>query len=244
MNCKVTTRLGSLGSFLALAALLFVGCTPSGEPAPNSTEASAVRPTETHPVAEIDNQNTSRDQETQAVAQESETITFGAGCFWCVEAVFLRIKGVESAVSGYMGGKNPNPTYEQVCTGRTGHAEVVQVKFDPNTLPLEKLLDVFWQLHDPTTLNRQGFDVGTQYRSAIFYHAPEQKAAAEQSKKKWNESGKFKDPIVTEITPASEFYKAEDYHQDYFNKNPGNPYCRANILPKFKKLGLLKESDL
>ncbi len=175
---------------------------------------------------------------------ELETATFGAGCFWCVESVLLRIKGVESVTSGYMGGTLPNPSYEAVCTGRTGHAEVVQVKFDPATLPYEKLLDIFWQLHDPTTLNAQGPDTGTQYRSAIFFHSPEQRQIAEASKQKWDKSGKFDRPIVTEITEATAFYPAEGYHQDFFNKNPQNYYCRINILPKFKKLGLLKESDL
>ena len=172
---------------------------------------------------------------------ELETVTLGAGCFWCIEAVLLRVKGIESCVSGYMGGQTRNPTYEQVCTGLTGHAEVVEVKFDPQKLSFEQLLDVFWQLHDPTTLNRQGADVGTQYRSAIYYHSEAQREAAEKSKKKWDESGKFKNPIVTEITEASVFYAAEDYHQDYFNKNPRNPYCRATIIPKLRKLDLLKD---
>jgi peptide-methionine (S)-S-oxide reductase len=143
-----------------------------------------------------------------------------------------------------MGGTVPHPSYEAVCTGRTGHAEVVQVKFQPDELSYEKLLDVFWQLHDPTTLNRQGPDVGTQYRSAIFYHSPEQQRIAIASKETWDRSGKLHGPIVTEITPASTFYAAEDYHQDFFNNNPTNFYCRVNILPKFKKLGLLKDSDL
>jgi peptide-methionine (S)-S-oxide reductase len=174
---------------------------------------------------------------------ELETVTLGAGCFWCIEAVLLRVKGIESVVSGYMGGETRNPTYEQVCTGLTGHAEVVEVKFDPQKLSFDELLDVFWQLHDPTTLNRQGADVGTQYRSGIFYHTDEQREAAEKSKKKWNESGKFKNPIVTEITKASVFYAAEDYHQDYFNKNPRNPYCRATVIPKLRKLDLLKDDN-
>jgi peptide-methionine (S)-S-oxide reductase len=176
--------------------------------------------------------------------EKLQTITLGAGCFWCIEAVLDRFEGVESVVSGYMGGIVKNPTYQQVCTGTTGHAEVVQVQFDPQKLPLEKLLDIFWLVHDPTTLNRQGPDIGTQYRSAIFYHNDTQRRVAEKSKKKWNESRKFRGRIVTEITEASEFYEAEDYHQEYFSKNPRNPYCRANILPKFKKLGLLKSNDL
>lgn len=172
-----------------------------------------------------------------------EKITLGAGCFWCIEAVLDRIKGVESVVSGYMGGDTENPTYEQICTGTTNHAEVVEVTFDPEVISFDKLMDVFWQLHDPTTLNRQGFDVGTQYRSAIFYHNDEQREIAEASKKKWDAAGKFKSPIVTEITAASVFYPAEMYHQEYFAKNPRDRYCRANILPKFQKLGLLQESD-
>jgi peptide-methionine (S)-S-oxide reductase len=172
-----------------------------------------------------------------------ETVTLGAGCFWCIEAVLDRIEGVESVQSGYMGGKTANPNYQQVCTGLTGHAEVVQVKFDPRKLPFDKLLDIFWQLHDPTQLNRQGVDEGTQYRTAIFYHTEEQKSVAEASKKKWNAAGEFSSPIVTEITAATTFYPAEDYHQEFFARNPTNAYCRVNILPKFKKLGLLKDSD-
>jgi peptide-methionine (S)-S-oxide reductase len=174
---------------------------------------------------------------------ELETVTLGAGCFWCIEAVLDRIKGVESVESGYMGGKLENPSYEDVCTGLTGHAEVVRVKFDPQELPFEKLLDIFWQLHDPTQVNRQGPDTGTQYRSAIFYHTDEQRDAAEKSKKKWDESGKLSGPIVTEITRASKFYPAENYHQEFFARNPNNVYCQINILPKFKKLGLLRENE-
>ncbi len=182
--------------------------------------------------------------EEESSMKKLETITLGAGCFWCIEAVLDRIDGVESVVSGYMGGVVKNPSYQLVCTGTTGHAEVVQVQFDPEILPVDKLLDVFWQLHDPTTLNRQGLDVGTQYRSAIFYHTEAQRKAAEESKKKWNATRQFRGKIVTEITAASDFYEAEDYHQEYFEKNRRNPYCRANILPKFKKLGLLKSTDL
>jgi peptide-methionine (S)-S-oxide reductase len=176
--------------------------------------------------------------EEAAAAAPLETITFGAGCFWCVEAVLERLEGVESAVSGYMGGSVDDPTYEQVCTGETGHAEVVRVTFDRSKLPLEELLDFFWILHDPTTLNRQGADRGTQYRSAIFYHSEAQRAAAEASKAKADASGKFSDPIVTEITPASTFYEAEAYHQAYYEENPNAGYCRYVIHPKLKKLGL------
>lgn len=170
-----------------------------------------------------------------------ETVDLGAGCFWCIEAVLHRIKGVKSVESGYMGGHVKDPTYKQICTGTTGHAEIVRVKFNPEELPFEKLLEVFWELHDPTTLNRQGADVGTQYRSAIFYHSEEQKKAAEASKAKKDKSGKFKTPIVTEITAASVYYPAEDYHQDYFEANKTAPYCRAVIWPKLEKLGLIVE---
>lgn len=176
-------------------------------------------------------------QETNQPDPSSETITVGAGCFWCVEAVFQRIEGVESAVSGYMGGHKQDPTYKEVCTGETGHAEVVQITYDPKVVSLEKILDVFWIAHDPTTLNRQGADVGTQYRSAIFYADEAQKEAAEKSKAAADASGKFRDPIVTEITPASTFYPAEDYHQEFYELNKTYPYCRAVITPKLEKLG-------
>ncbi len=166
------------------------------------------------------------------------SITLGGGCFWCVEAVYQRIEGITKVTSGYMGGTVPNPTYKQICTGRTGHAEVVKVEFDPAKLSLEKVLAVFWKAHDPTTLNRQGADVGTQYRSAIFYHTDADKAVAENSKQAAGKSGEFRRPIVTEIASAGTFYKAEGYHQNYFNLNANAPYCRAVIWPKLNKLGL------
>lgn len=144
--------------------------------------------------------------------------TFGLGCFWCSEDVFQRIKGVKSTAVGYMGGWLENPTYDQVCTDRTGHAEVVQVEYDPSVLPYEQLLDIFWNNHDPTTLNRQGPDVGVQYRSAVFFHTPEQEAAANAVKERLEKSGKFKKKIVTEITPAKPFWRAEEYHQQYYVK--------------------------
>ncbi len=147
-----------------------------------------------------------------------EKATFGAGCFWGVEATFRQVKGVASTAVGYSGGTLENPTYEDVCTGRTGHAEVVQVEYDPAVVAYEEILDVFWGAHDPTTLNRQGPDVGTQYRSAVFFHDTEQEAAAKVSKESLEKSGRFSRPIVTEITPASEFYRAEEYHQQYFEK--------------------------
>lgn len=161
--------------------------------------------------------------------------TFGNGCFWCTEAIFQQLKGVLKAESGYMGGKIKNPTYREVCSGLTGHAEVLQITYDPSVISFEELLEVFWQTHDPTTLNRQGADVGTQYRSVVFYHNDEQKELAEVYKQKLNEAGVWKDPIVTEISPASAFYKAEGYHQDYFSLNPEQGYCRAVILPKVEK---------
>jgi peptide-methionine (S)-S-oxide reductase len=162
--------------------------------------------------------------------------TFGSGCFWCTEAVFQQLKGVHSVVSGYSGGSVKNPTYGQVCTGTTGHAEAIQVTYDPALISYEELLEVFWKTHDPTTLNRQGNDVGTQYRSVIFHHSDKQKELAEEYKKKLDASGLFADPIVTEIVPFTEFYRAEDYHQDYFNENSQQPYCRVMIRPKLEKL--------
>lgn len=169
-----------------------------------------------------------------------ETATFGTGCFWCSEAVFSRVEGVEAVEPGYSGGTTKNPTYEQVCSGTTGHAEVVRVKFDPAKISYEELLDLFWQIHDPTTLNRQGADVGTQYRSVIFYHSEDQRKTAEASMKAAQASGKFKDPIVTQLVAAPAFYPAEDYHRDYYRRNPGNLYCRIVIHPKLKKLGFEK----
>jgi peptide-methionine (S)-S-oxide reductase len=160
--------------------------------------------------------------------------TFGGGCFWCIEAVFQRIDGVTSVASGYAGGKTENPTYKEVCSGETGHAEVLQIEFDPKKLSYDKLLEVFWLAHDPTTLNRQGNDAGTQYRSIILYHDEGQKAAAEKSKKA--AQAQFDSPIVTEITPLKKFYKAEGYHQNYYNNNPNVPYCAFVIRPKLKKV--------
>jgi peptide-methionine (S)-S-oxide reductase len=166
-----------------------------------------------------------------------ESITLGAGCFWCTEAVMQRVEGVKSAVSGYMGGHVENPTYRQVVTGETGHAEVAKVTFDPSVTSLEELLDIFWLMHDPTTLNRQGADVGTQYRSAIFYNNDEQKRIAEASIAKLMAAKTYADPIVTEVTPIETFYPAEDYHQEYYELNKNAGYCRYVIHPKLKKLG-------
>lgn len=164
-----------------------------------------------------------------------ETATFGEGCFWCSEAVYQRLRGVKSVVSGYSGGNVDKPTYEQVCTGRTGHAEVIQVTFDPSEISYDDLLKVFWQTHDPTTPNQQGHDVGTQYRSAVFYHNDDQRRTAEAYKKQLDKSGVFKNPIVTEIAPIKNFFRAEKYHQDYFNLNPNQQYCQFVIRPKVEK---------
>ncbi len=171
-------------------------------------------------------------------AARTEIAVLGSGCFWCTEAVYQRIAGVIRVAPGYMGGKVRNPTYEQVCRGDTGHAEVARIEFDPRKVSYVRLLETFWESHDPTTLNRQGADVGTQYRSVIFYLTSEQKAAAESSRAALAQSAKHKDPIVTEIVAAGEFYAAEDYHANYYNANKGAPYCRFIIRPKLKKLGL------
>ncbi|RLS35302.1 MAG: peptide-methionine (S)-S-oxide reductase [Planctomycetota bacterium] len=172
--------------------------------------------------------------------------TFAGGCFWCTEAVYAEIKGVKSVTSGYIGGKVPNPTYKQVCTGLTGHAEAVEIEYDPTLVPYEKLLEVFFSTHDPTTLNRQGADAGTQYRSGVFYHDQAQKETAEQVIAKLDASKVFPKRIVTEVTEASRFYPAEDYHQNYFALNPLQPYCQAAVAPKVAKVrkvfkDLLKE---
>jgi peptide-methionine (S)-S-oxide reductase len=166
---------------------------------------------------------------------KTDTITFGAGCFWCVEAVFQQVKGVIKVTSGYSGGQVKNPAYREVCEGTTGHAEVCQLVFDPSVVSVETLLSVFWQTHDPTTLNRQGNDVGTQYRSVIFYHNENQKMLALKYKEELNKSKAFDRPVVTEIQPFSVFYPAEDYHQNYFNQNGEQPYCSYIIAPKVEK---------
>ncbi|MBS1508165.1 MAG: peptide-methionine (S)-S-oxide reductase MsrA [Bacteroidetes bacterium] len=166
---------------------------------------------------------------------ELKTATFGAGCFWCTEAVFLNVKGVTKVVSGYSGGKVKNPTYREVCSGLTGHAEVTQITYDPKVVSFSDLLEVFWNTHDPTTLNRQGADEGTQYRSAVFYADEEQKKIAEQYKKQLEESHLYKNPIVTEISPLTNFYPAEDYHQNYYALNPNQGYCQYVIRPKVEK---------
>jgi peptide-methionine (S)-S-oxide reductase len=166
---------------------------------------------------------------------EKEIATLGGGCFWCLEAVYEQLQGVEKVESGYSGGAVENPSYELVCTGTTGHAEVVQITFDPEVITFKELLQVFFTIHDPTTLNRQGADVGTQYRSAIFYHGDGQRAVAEEVIREIEAAGIWDGPIVTEVTPFEVFYKAEDYHQEYFRRNPGQSYCRVVIAPKVAK---------
>lgn len=186
--------------------------------------------------AEGSDTSASTDKMDDKKMEKMETATFGAGCFWCVEAVFQRLKGVQAVRSGYMGGRTPNPTYDDICTGLTGHAEVIQVDFDPSTISFAELLEVFWSTHDPTTLNRQGNDRGTQYRSAVFFHNEAQQAAAEKYKQELNEAKAFPNPIVTEIVAAKKMYVAEDYHQNYYNRNPNQGYCRAIIPSKLEKL--------
>lgn len=169
------------------------------------------------------------------MSEQSEVATLAGGCFWCVEAVYEQVQGVQKVVSGYSGGKRPNPTYEQVCTGATGHAEVVQVTFDPASISYREILEIFFATHDPTTRNRQGADVGTQYRSAIYYHSDAQQSEAERIVAELDASGAWDDPIVTEIGPIEAFYRAEDYHQGYYRRNPHQGYCAAVITPKLSK---------
>jgi peptide-methionine (S)-S-oxide reductase len=242
-----------LPKLLFLCATFLVpacGCTPgAGEPAAGgatpvaggATPAAARGPAEPPPNEARPMDQT--DAPTPPAAPDPSPAgagiaTLAAGCFWCVEAVLEQVDGILEVQSGYMGGQVENPTYEAVCTGTTGHAEVVQVRFDPAQIGYEQVLAWFWQLHDPTTLNRQGADVGTQYRSAIFFHSDAQRAAAEASKAA--AQPKFPDPIVTEISPASTFYPAESYHQDYYRGNRQQGYCRYVIAPKLDKLGLEK----
>ncbi|OUX32259.1 MAG: peptide-methionine (S)-S-oxide reductase [bacterium TMED264] len=170
------------------------------------------------------------------IMAQTETATLGGGCFWCVEAVYQRVKGIESVKPGYAGGHVKNPSYKEICTGNTGHAEVAQINFNKNIITYEQILNVFWQSHDPTTLNRQGNDVGTQYRSVIFYHNNEQKEIAEKSKEYADNSDYWKNPIVTEITMLNNYSNAEDYHDNYYDNNPNQPYCLFVIRPKLNKL--------
>ena len=202
----------SFPTFLLLATVIFIGCNfQSSNNAQTKKEVQMIDTT------------------------KYQVTTFGEGCFWCTEAVFQRLNGVVKVESGYSGGTVPNPTYDAVCTGKTGHAEATQITFDPKIISFKELLEVFWKTHDPTTMNRQGADVGTQYRSVIFYHNEEQKKLAEEYKQKLEAEKIWKDPIVTEISPFKNFYKAEDYHQDYYNRHGSQPYCTFVITPKIEK---------
>ena len=174
--------------------------------------------------------------ERQTGGSAHEVATFAGGCFWCLEAVFELVRGVERVDPGYTGGSVPDPTYEQICTGNTGHAEAVQLTFDPAVVSYGELLDLFFVTHDPTTLDRQGPDAGTQYRSAVFHHSPAQREAAEQAIASLTASGVWRDPIVTEVVPLADYYQAEEYHREYFRRNPGSGYCQAIIAPKVAKL--------
>ena len=192
---------------------------------------------------------TNADEKTKQVDKEImsnsiDTAIFASGCFWCTEAIFQELNGVEKVESGYIGGENPNPTYEEVCTGNTGHAEATRIYYNPEIINFKELLEVFWKTHDPTTLNRQGNDVGTQYRSGIFFLSEEQKDLAEEYKQKLEDAGIYENPIVTEITPASEFYVAENYHQNYYNQNGNQPYCSFVITPKVEKFKKVFEDKL
>jgi peptide-methionine (S)-S-oxide reductase len=170
------------------------------------------------------------------MSQEKEVATLAGGCFWCLEAVYVELRGVERVVSGYAGGATPDPTYREVCAGTTGHAEVVQITFDPGVISFRELLEVFFTIHDPTTPNRQGADIGTQYRSAIFYHSAGQREVAEEFIAELGASGVWGDPIVTEVAPLTRFYAAEDYHQEYYARNPDQGYCRVVVAPKVAKV--------
>lgn len=219
--------------FLAFVAVWLLAACSAGGPAIETPAPEA--PTVNTPTPSPARSN-APDTAAAPAAAKTETATFAGGCYWCIEAVFEQIPGVLDAKSGFMGGKTENPSYDDVCSGRTGHAEVVQITFDPAKVTYAALLDWFWRAHDPTTLNRQGADAGTQYRSAIFVHSPEQRAAAEASKAAAQKD--FRDPIVTEIADASAFTEADAHHQDFYAQNRQYGYCRVVIAPKLHKLGL------
>lgn len=217
-------------AMVSLLAILVSGCNQSTA---QKIDGAA---SQLHMASQTTTEKTQTTAQGQEENMELKTATFAGGCFWCTEAVFLAVDGVDSVLPGYMGGHTDNPTYKDICTGTTGHAEVIQIKYDAEKVSFEDLLFIFFKTHDPTTLNRQGNDVGTQYRSGVFYHDEEQKESAEAIKKKIDESGYYGDAIVTEVTEAATMYVAEDYHVNYFNNNPGNGYCRAVIPAKLAKL--------
>jgi peptide-methionine (S)-S-oxide reductase len=216
----------------AIFSFAFFCITAFSSYAQNSTAAHSKNNNKTN----MNNTSAATGNETLQNKAGTDTATFANGCFWCTEAIFEQLEGVVSATSGYTGGTIANPTYKEVCTGQTGHAECLQIVYDPKKISFDELLEVFWETHDPTTLNRQGNDAGTQYRSGIFYHSEEQKQKAEKYKAELDKSGAFDNPIVTEIIPFTKFYRAEDYHQQYFDNNENvNPYCRIVIRPKVDK---------
>ncbi|WP_406694495.1 peptide-methionine (S)-S-oxide reductase MsrA [Singulisphaera sp. Ch08] len=231
--------LRSLAASLAIALLMGLAsqaparAQSKGDESPNAGKADETK-------SESKNKADDKEKKADEPKVKLEKATFGGGCFWCLEAVYERIPGVKSVVSGYAGGNVPRPTYEMVSSGLTGHAEVVQLVYDPEVVPFEKLLKVFWACHNPTTLNQQGPDFGTQYRSIILYHNEDQKKAALKSYKELTAAGVFADPIVTQLEPLKEFYPAERYHQDYFRRNSSAAYCQAEIVPKLRKLKLIK----
>jgi peptide-methionine (S)-S-oxide reductase len=221
MNRKPNSRASCMFFSIVLLSLFsLVGCSAQGQAQIKSTSAEKKTVSTT----------------SKPPSGKTEVATLGAGCFWCVEAVYQQLEGVVSVESGYAGGHVVNPTYEEVCGKRTGHAEVCQIRFDPSKLSYEELLEVFWKTHDPTTPNRQGADIGPQYRSVVFYHDDQQRALAEKWKKELNDAKAFPAPIVTEISPYTNFYKAEDYHQDYYRLNPNQGYCRIVVRPKLEKV--------
>lgn len=213
-NSEMTNKFFLSACFIALMCLITISCAQKSDKSVSQKNSPTMTDTST---------------------SKTDTATFGAGCFWCVEAIFQQLEGVISVSSGYSGGTVENPTYKQVCTGTTGHAEVSQIVYDRDKISYADLLEAFWQTHDPTTMNRQGNDVGTQYRSVIFYHNDEQKKLAEEYKRKLDASDAFDAPLVTEIKPFTKFYKAEDYHQNYYNENGSAPYCQFVIRPKVEK---------
>ncbi|MEY2747469.1 MAG: hypothetical protein RL112_2511 [Planctomycetota bacterium] len=228
---RTISRMRILATLALLCGLAACQQGASESSAGASTERAATAP---EPAAALGGQPTPQPA-TDKPAPAMAIATFANGCFWCTEAVFEQLRGVTKVVSGYIGGAVDNPTYKEVCNGTTGHAEALQVEYDPAQIDYATLLEVFWKTHDPTTLNRQGNDVGTQYRSGIFFHDAEQERLAREYKAKLDASGAFDDPIVTEITPASKFWPAEDYHQGYYRANPGQGYCRVVIAPKVEK---------
>lgn len=237
---RATAELGVKGC-LVLSALTIAACTPGAARSGDTSEGRNATMSDTEWKERLTSGEypVLHEKGTERPASGGEAVaTFGGGCFWCVEAVFEQMEGVKDVVSGYAGGHTENPTYGQVCAGDTGHAEVVRITYDPSVVSYGELLEMFWKSHNPTTPNRQGADVGSQYRSIILYQDEEQKRVAEQSKRKGKESGGFSDPIVTEIVPAGEFYEAEGYHQDYSSRNSNAPYCQAVIAPKLKKLDM------